>query len=81
MPDPSPGGPPDEQADPLWFREPTRREHWIAAGLFVGFGAFFVLLFFVTYGFWFRWVTLGLGLYSVVHGLRHARDARRAHRL
>ena len=42
----------------------------------MGFGVFFVLLFFVTYGFWFRWVTLGLGLYSVLHGLRHARDAR-----
>ena len=68
--------PPEEQADPQWFREPTRREHWLAAGLFVAFGAFFVLLFFVTYGFWFRWVTLGLGLYSVLHGLRHARDAR-----
>jgi hypothetical protein len=70
-----------EEADPQWFREPTPREHWIAAALFVGFGVFFVLLFFVTYGFWFRWVTLGLGLYSVVHGLRHAHDARRSPRL
>ena len=68
---------PQDQANPEWFREPTRREHWIAAALFVGFGVFFVLLFFVTYGFWFRWETLGLGLYSVVHGLCHARDARR----
>ena len=67
---------PQEQAHPEWFREPTRREHWIAAALFVGFGVFFVLLFFVTYGFWFRWVTLGLGIYSVVHGLGHARRAR-----
>ena len=75
--------PPDapDEANPEWFREPTPREHWIAAALFVGFGVFFVLLFFVTYGFWFRWVTLGLGLYSVVHGLRHARDAGRAPRL
>ena len=72
---------PQEQAHPEWFREPTRREHWIAAALFVGFGVFFVLLFLVTYGFWFRWVTLGLGLYSVVHGLGHARDARRSARL
>ncbi len=63
-------------ADATWFREPTRREHRIAAALFVGFGVFFVLLFFVTRGFWFRWVILGLGFYSVLHGLRHARDAR-----
>lgn len=70
-----------DQADPEWFREPTRREHWIAAALFVGFGVFFVLLFYVTYGFWFRWVTLGLGFYSVLHGLRHARSARKAARL
>ena len=47
----------------------------MAAGLFVGFGVFFVLLFVVTDGFWFRWVTLGLGLYSILHGLRHARTA------
>ena len=57
----------DAHADPEWFREPSRREHWIAAGLFVGFGVFFVLLFFVTAGFWFRWVTLGLGFYSILH--------------
>ena len=62
-------------ADPHWFREPSRREHWFAAGLFVAFGVFFVLFFVVTDGFWFRWVTLGLGLYSVLHGLRHARSA------
>jgi hypothetical protein len=76
MSDAPPDSPPDGEADPQWFREPTRREHWLAAGLFVAFGVFFVLLFFVTYGFWFRWVTLGLGLYSLLHGLRHARDAR-----
>jgi hypothetical protein len=35
-----------------------------------------VLLFFVTAGFWFRWVTLGLGFYSILHALRHARRAR-----
>ena len=67
---------PAEAADPQWFRGPTRREHWLAAALFVAFGVFFVLLFVVTAGFWFRWVTLGLGLYSILHGLRHARDAR-----
>ena len=70
--------PPTDAADPRWFRGPSRRERWMAAGLFAGFGVFFVLLFFVTYGFWFRWVTLGLGLYSLLHGLRHARAA--AHR-
>ena len=72
--DPTPS---DEAADPEWFRGPTRREHWLAAGLFVAFGVFFVLLFVVTAGFWFRWVTLGLGLYSILHGLRHGRDAGR----
>ena len=64
-----------EAADPDWFREPSRREHWLAAGLFVGFGVFFVLLFVVTAGWWFRWVTLGLGIYSIFHGLGHARAA------
>ena len=64
-----------EAADPAWFRGPSRREHWLAAGLFVAFGVFFVLLFVVTAGWWFRWVTLGLGVYSVLHGLGHARDA------
>ena len=67
-----------EAADPQWFREPSRREHWLAAGLFIAFGAFFVLLFVVTAGWWFRWVTLGLGVYSVIYGLGHARDAVRA---
>ena len=67
-----------EAADPEWFREPSRREHWLAAALFVAFGIFFVLLFVVTAGWWFRWVTLALGVYSVVHGLGHARDAVRA---
>ena len=65
------------EADPAWFREPSRREHWIAAGLFVGFGGFFVLLFVVTYGLWFRWVTLGLGAWSVLYALGHARRALR----
>jgi hypothetical protein len=67
--------PASEAADPQWFREPSRREHWLAAGLFVVFGVFFVLLFVVTAGFWFRWVTLGLGVYSILHGVRHARRA------
>ena len=64
-----------EQADPNWFREPTRREHWIAAGLFVGFGVFFVLLFIIQRGWWFSWVVIGLGVISTIHGLRHALDA------
>jgi fatty acid desaturase len=63
-------------ADPDWFREPTVREHWIAAGLFVGFGVFFLLLFVVLAGWWFRWVILALGVYSILHGLRHAADTR-----
>lgn len=65
-------------ADSDWFRAPSRREHWIAAGLFFGFGIFFVLLFFVNRGWWFRWIILGLGVWSIVHGLRHARDSRHA---
>jgi len=66
----------DDQAHPEWFRPPTRREHWIAFALFLGFGVFFVLLFWVTAGWWFRWVTLGLGLWSVLYALGHARQAR-----
>lgn len=58
-----------------WFRPPTRREHRIAAALFVGFGLFFIALFAVTAGFWFRWVVLALGVYSILHGVRHARAA------
>ena len=76
MPDPT-REPATEEANPEWFREPTPREHWIAAWLFVGFGVFFVLLFVVTYGFWFRWVTLGLAGWSVLYALGHARRALR----
>jgi hypothetical protein len=68
--DPEPLGHPDV------FRAPTPREHRIAAGLFVGFAVFFVLLFVVLAGWWFRWVILVLGMYSFVHGLGHWRDAR-----
>lgn len=58
--------------DSRWFREPNRRELWIAAGLFVFFGIFFVLLFVVQRGWWFRWVILGLGIISILRGLRDA---------
>ena len=57
-----------------WFREPTRREHGIAAALFIFFGLFFLALFVVTSGWWFRWVIAGLGIYSILHGAGHARD-------
>jgi hypothetical protein len=67
-----------EVADPDWFRAPSRREHWIAAALFVGFGMFFCLLFVVNRGWWFAWVILLLGMWSLVYGARHALDARRA---
>ena len=66
-----------DHADPDWFREPSPREHRIAAALFIGFGIFFALLFFVQSGWWFRWVVLGLGVISTLHGLRHALDARK----
>ena len=71
---------PYEIAHPEIFRPPTRREHRIAAGLFVGFAVFFVLLYIVLSGWWFRWVILGLGVWSLVHGLRHWADARAAGR-
>jgi hypothetical protein len=61
----------DELSDPRWFREPTRREHAIAAGLFIGFGGFFTLLFLLQSGWWFRWVILGLAVFSIMRGLRH----------
>ena len=67
-----------EVADPDWFRAPSRREHWIAAALFVGFGVFFCLLSVVNRGWWFGWVILLLGVWSLAHGAGHARDARRA---
>ena len=78
---PEPAAPvesPQESADPDWFREPTPREHRMAAALFVAFGGFFALLFLVLSGWWFRWVILGLGALSVLHGLWHAAASRRA---
>ncbi len=69
---------PDSEVVSLeWFRAPSRREHWIAAGLFVGFGVFFVLLSVVNRGWWFGWVILLLGVWSLAHALGHALDARR----
>ena len=67
----------DQIDDPQWFRPPSRREHRIAAGLFIGFGIFFAMLFVVLWGWWFRWVVLILGAISIVHGVRHAIDSRR----
>lgn len=67
----------DQAAHTDWFRAPSRREHWLAAALFVGFGVFFIVLFFVNRGWWFRWVTLGLGLISIWRGMRHVLDARK----
>ena len=71
----------DEQlAHPEVFRRPTPREHRIAAGLFVGFALFFVLLHIVLSGWWFRWVILGLAVWSLLYSLRHWADARAAAR-
>jgi len=67
---------PQPHDDPDWFRAPTPREHRIAGALFFGFGVFFLLLFVVLAGWWFRWVIAALGVYSVLHGLRHLLDAR-----
>jgi hypothetical protein len=63
--------------DQIVFRTPTRREHLIAAALFLGFGIFFVLLFIVLRGWWFRWVILALSALSILYAARHAIDARR----
>ena len=41
--------------------------------MFVGFGLFFLALFVVVAGWWFRWVIAGLGVYSILHGAGHAR--------
>jgi len=68
---------PQFEHDTQWFREPTRRERLIAAALFVGFGLFFAAMFVVLRGWWFRWVVLGLGVISIVSGLRHATGATR----
>lgn len=65
-----------QAVDADWFREPTRREHWIAAWLFVGFGVFFVLLFLLFAGSWFRWVLIGLAVISVLYAFGHVRDLR-----
>jgi hypothetical protein len=63
-----------------WFRPPTRREHAIAAGLFAGFGLFFLALFVVIEGWWFRWVIAALGVYSLLHAAGHGRDFVRSRR-
>jgi hypothetical protein len=65
-------------SDPQWFRAPNRREHWIAAGLSMGFALFFFILFYVERGWWFRWVILGLGFFSLLQVIRHARGAIRS---
>ena len=77
MNDPQSIKPTEPLANPEWFRQPTVREHRIAAVLFIGFGIFFVLLFIVLTGWWFCWVILLLALISVLYGLGHARDLRR----
>jgi hypothetical protein len=61
-----------------WFRAPNAREHKIAGALFVGFGIFFLLLSIVWRGLWFHWVLVVLGGYSILAGVRHVLDARRA---
>jgi hypothetical protein len=73
-----PQGQRGEIAHPEVFRPPTRREHRIAAGLFVGFAVFFAVLFVVLSGWWFRWVIIGLAVYSFLYGFRHWREARHA---
>jgi hypothetical protein len=68
---------PQDVAHPDWFREPTVRELKLGAGLFAGFGVFFVLMFFVEKDWGFRWVLLTLGAVSIVRGLWHLGGAMR----
>ena len=70
--------PQKEAPDTDWFRPPTRRERWIAAGLFLGFAAFFFAYSFVWRGSWFRWVIVGLGVWSFVYAIGHLTRARRS---
>jgi hypothetical protein len=67
----------NELAHPEMFRGPTPAEHRFAAKLFIGFGIGFVLLFVVLGGWWFRWVMLGIGVYSCMDGIRHWLMSRR----
>jgi Flp pilus assembly protein TadB len=62
------------------FREPTPRERRIAAALFVGFGLFFVMLFVVLAGWWFRWVILALAFISIAYSWNHVQQLRRLKR-
>jgi hypothetical protein len=66
--------PPPTPHQPDWFREPTPREHKIAAALFLGFGLFFFALSFVWRGVWFGWVIAALGIWSLIVAHRHWRD-------
>jgi hypothetical protein len=65
------------QPESDWFRQPTPREHGIAAMLFGGFGLFFVVFSFVLAGSWFRWLFLFLGVFSIVRALYHFMISRR----
>ena len=69
MQDPNESG----YSDPNWFRVANARERRIAAALFIGFGLFFVALFVVWSGSWFRWVLLVLGGYSILSAMRFLR--------
>jgi hypothetical protein len=71
---------PSQNSDTNWFRPPTRRENRIAAGLFIGFGIFFFILFWIQKNFWFRWVVLALAVGSIWYALRHVLDARQSER-
>ena len=68
--------PPQTEGEPEtpWFRPPDRRERRIAGWLFIGFGVFFAMLFVLYAGWWFRWVILGLGLFSLMRGIGHLRS-------
>jgi len=63
----------EEEIQSSWFREPSRRERRIAAGLFVGFGIFFGALAWVQRGWWFAWVILGLAGVSIWYAGHQAR--------
>jgi hypothetical protein len=72
-----PDQPPTEAAHPDWFRPPTRKEQGMGAALFLGFGVFFIFMYWVWRDSAFKWVILGLAVISFARGLWHGSMAMR----
>lgn len=67
---------PHDEPDSPWFRPPSRREHFIAGALFLGFAVFFIAYSFIWRGSWIRWAILGLALWSALYALLHLNKLR-----